>query len=83
MELFITAGNVYGQDLISLASSLQFSSEKSSIAEKTIEKLARAARLYAQDQEEPFDYPLLGLYERRWSVGRSGIQYRCGSGDFC
>jgi hypothetical protein len=37
------------------------------MAEKTIEKfLARAVRLYEQEQEEPFGSPLLGLYVRRW-----------------
>jgi len=35
--------------------------------EKTIEKfLARAVRLYEQEQEESFDSPLVGLYVRRW-----------------
>jgi len=44
-----------------------FSSEGLSVAEKTIKKfLARAVRLYEQEQEEPFGSPLLGLYVRRW-----------------
>jgi len=37
------------------------------VAEKTIDKfLARAARLYEREQEEPFGSPLLGLYVKRW-----------------
>jgi len=45
----------------------RFSPEGLSVAEKTIEKfLARAVRLYEQEQGEPFGFPLLGLYVRRW-----------------
>jgi hypothetical protein len=44
-----------------------FSPERLSMAEKTIEKfLARAVRLYGQDQGESFGSPLLGLYVKRW-----------------
>ena len=44
-----------------------FSPEGVSVAEKTIEKfLARAVRLYEQEQRESFDSPLLGLYVKRW-----------------
>jgi hypothetical protein len=44
-----------------------FSPEGLSVAEKTIEKfLARAVRLYEQEQGEPFASPQLGLYVRRW-----------------
>lgn len=44
-----------------------FSPEGLSVAEKTIGKfLARAARLYEQEQEEPSGSPLLGPYLRRW-----------------
>jgi len=35
---------------------------KTSLIEKTIEKPARAIRLYEREQEEPLGYPLLGLY---------------------
>ena len=43
-----------------------FSPEGLSVAEKTIEKfLARAVRLYEQEQREPFGSPLLGLYVER------------------
>ncbi len=38
-----------------------------SMAEKTIEKfLARAVRLYEQEQGEPLGSPWLGLYVQRW-----------------
>jgi hypothetical protein len=44
-----------------------FSPEGLSVAEKTIEKfLARAVRLYEQEQEEPCGSPLPGLYVKRW-----------------
>jgi RNA-directed DNA polymerase len=44
-----------------------FSPEGLSVAEKTIEKfLARAIRLYEQEQREPSGPRLLGLYVRRW-----------------
>jgi len=44
-----------------------FSPEGLSGAEKTIEKLiARAVRLYEQEQGESFGSPLIGLYVRRW-----------------
>ena len=37
------------------------------MAEKTIVKfLARAVRLYEQEQGEPFGSPWLGLYVKRW-----------------
>jgi RNA-directed DNA polymerase len=43
-----------------------FSPEGLSVTEKTIEKfLARAARLYEREQEEPSGSPRLGLYVRR------------------
>ena len=43
-----------------------FSPEGLSVAEKTMEKfLARAVRLYEQEQGEPFGSPLLGSYVRR------------------
>jgi hypothetical protein len=49
-----------------------FSPERLSVAEKTIEKfLARAVRLYEQEQGEPCGSPLLGLYVLRW-LGWSG-----------
>ena len=52
-----------------------FSPEGLSVAEKTIEKfLARAVRLYEQEQKEPSASPLLGLYARRWcGWARSGL----------
>jgi len=38
-----------------------------SVAEKTVGNfLARAVRLYEQEQSEPDGPPLLGLYVRRW-----------------
>ena len=44
-----------------------FSPEGLSVAEKTIEKFfSRTVRLYEQEQEEPFGFPLLVLYVRRW-----------------
>jgi hypothetical protein len=44
-----------------------FSPDGLAVVEKTIEKfLARAVRLYEQEQGEPFGYPRLGLYVRRW-----------------
>ena len=44
-----------------------FSPEGLSVDEKTIEKvLARAVRLYEQEQEEPCGSPMLGSYVRRW-----------------
>jgi len=44
------------------------------VAEKTIERfLARAVRLYEQEQEEPFSSPLLGLYVLRWMRWIRGI----------
>jgi len=44
-----------------------FSPDGLSVAEKTIEKfLARAVRLYEQEQGEPLGSPLLGLYVERW-----------------
>jgi len=43
-----------------------FSPEGLSVAENTMKFLARAVRLYEQEQEEPFSSPLLGLYVRRW-----------------
>ena len=52
-----------------------FSPEGLSVAEKTIEKfLARAVRLYEQEQEESSGSPLLGLYVKRcWGWARSGL----------
>jgi len=51
-----------------------FSPEGLSVAEKTMEKfLARAVRLYEQEQGEPFGSPLLGLYVRQWSAWVQGI----------
>jgi hypothetical protein len=51
-----------------------FSPEGLSVAEKTIEKfLARAVRLYEQDQGESFGSPRLGLYARRWVRWIRGI----------
>lgn len=44
------------------------------MAEKTIEKfLARAVRLYEQEQGEPKGPPLLGLYVKRWVRWIGGI----------
>jgi hypothetical protein len=44
-----------------------FSPDGLSVSKKTIEKfLARAVRLYEQEQEEPFGSPRLGLYMLRW-----------------
>jgi hypothetical protein len=44
-----------------------FSPEGLGVATKTIERfLARAVRLYEQEQEEPCGSPMLGLYVRRW-----------------
>ncbi len=43
------------------------SPEGLSMAKKAVEKfLARAVRLYEQEQGESFGSPLLGLYVRRW-----------------
>jgi RNA-directed DNA polymerase len=50
-----------------------FSPEGLSVAEKTIEKfIARAVRLYEQEQEEPYGSPMLGSYVRRWARWSSG-----------
>ncbi len=49
-----------------------------SVAEKTIEKfLARAVRLYEQEQGEPFGSPRLGSYVRRWErwVRSMGVEH--------
>jgi hypothetical protein len=44
-----------------------FSPEGLLVAEKTIERfIARAVRLYEQEQGEPCYSPQLGLYVRRW-----------------
>ena len=48
------------------------------MAEKTIEKfLARAVRLYEQEQGEPSGSPLLGSYVRRWErwVRSMGVEH--------
>ena len=51
-----------------------FSPEGLLVAEKTIKKfLARAARLYEQEREEPCSSPRLGLYVRRWMRWVKGI----------
>jgi RNA-directed DNA polymerase len=51
------------------------SSQGLSVAEKTIENfLARAVRLYEQEQEESCSSPLLGLYVRRWLGWLRGIK---------
>jgi predicted thioesterase len=53
---------------------LHFRPEGLSVAEKTIEKfLARAVRLYEQEQGEPFGSLLLGLHVRRWERWSSGV----------
>jgi len=44
---------------------------KTSLTEKTIEKPARAIRLYEREQEEPLGSLLLGLYMRQlymWAI---------------
>jgi hypothetical protein len=48
------------------------------MAEKAIEKfLARAVRLYEQEQGEPFGSPRLGSYVRRWErwVRSMGVEH--------
>jgi hypothetical protein len=51
-----------------------FSPEGVSVADKTIEKfLARAVRLYEQEQRGAFRPPLLGHYVERWVRGVRGI----------
>ena len=51
-----------------------FSPEGLSVAEKTVEKLlARAVRLYEQEQGESLGSPLLGLYVKRWVRWAKGL----------